>query len=116
MENVCVEFTLRHVGVNAKTPEESLRLVKLFSEAFGFAVKEGNSSNFAGSCIEVMKTPYLGKNGHIAIGASDMEQAVALLKQRGFEMDESTAKYKNGELVAIYLKEDFGGFAVHLVR
>jgi 2-dehydro-3-deoxyphosphogluconate aldolase/(4S)-4-hydroxy-2-oxoglutarate aldolase len=27
-----------------------------------------------------------------------------------------TAKYKNGKLIAVYLKGELGGFAVHLVQ
>ena len=34
----------------------------------------------------------------------------------GFEFDESTAKYKGEKMVAVYLKQEFGGFAVHLLQ
>ena len=27
-----------------------------------------------------------------------------------------TAKYKDGQLIAVYMKEEIGGFAVHLVQ
>ena len=63
-----------------------------------------------------MKTPYLGKNGHIAIGTTDIEKAVAYLKEQGVEIDMETAKYKNEKLIAVYIKEEIGGFAVHLVQ
>ena len=33
-----------------------------------------------------------------------------------FEFDESTAKYKGENLNAIYLKDEIGGFAIHLVN
>ena len=39
------------------------------------------------------------------------------LESRGFEVDMSTAKYKpDGTLNAVYLKQEVGGFAVHIVR
>ena len=60
--------------------------------------------------------PYLGKNGHIAIGTTDIEKAVAYLKEQGVEIDMGTAKYKNEKLIAVYIKEEIGGFAVHLVQ
>ncbi len=41
---------------------------EVLSALFGWAVKEGNSSTFAGTAVECMKAPYLGKNGHIAVG------------------------------------------------
>ena len=44
-----------------------------------------------------------------------MEQAIEVLKEKGFEIDMETAKYKNDKLTAVYIKGEFGGFAVHLV-
>jgi hypothetical protein len=38
-----------------------------FSRLFSFAPKEGTSSVFAGSGVEIMKRPYLGARVHIAI-------------------------------------------------
>lgn len=67
-------------------------LAGLFEAMFGFAPKNGNSSIFAGSGIEVMKAPYLGKNGHIAIGTNYIERAIYHLEKRGFAFDESTKK------------------------
>ena len=63
-----------------------------------------------------MKEPYLGKNGHIAIGTNYIERAVYHMELQGFEFDMDTAKYKNGKLIAVYLKGELGGFAVHLVQ
>ena len=81
------------------------------------AKKEGKSSVFAGTGIEVMKTPYLGTNGHIAVGTNDMERAVYHLERRGISFDEATAKRdEKGKLKAIYLEDEIGGFAVHLVQ
>ena len=88
----------------------------ILDAAFGFGVKEGNSSNFAGSGVEVMKSPYLGKNGHIAVKTNSIPRAAAELAKNGFTLDESTAKYKGEKMVAVYLKQEFGGFAVHLLQ
>ena len=88
----------------------------ILDAAFGFGVKEGNSSNFAGSCVEVMKSPYLGKNGHIAVKTNSIPRAAVAPRKSGFTLDGSTAKYKGKEIVAIYLKQNFGGFAVHLLQ
>ena len=40
----------------------------------------------------------------------------AELEKRGFAVDPSTAKYKGEKLTAVYLRQDFGGFAIHLVQ
>ena len=71
---------------------------------------------FASSGIEVMKTMFKGKNGHIAIRTNSVELAVAELAKKGFAYDESSAKYKNGELTAIYFKDEIAGFAIHLLK
>ena len=46
-----------------------------------------------------------------------MERGRAYLERKGAEFLEESAVYrKDGKMQAIYLKEGFGGFAVHLVR
>ena len=104
------------IGVNTADADESLAVCQALDAAFGFGVKEGNSSNFAGSGVEVMKSPYLGKNGHIAVKTNSIPRAAAELAKNGFTLDESTAKYKGEKMVAVYLKQEFGGFAVHLLQ
>lgn len=111
-------FELAHVGVNAENAEEAEKVANRFAFIFGMPAKVGNSSVFAGTALEVMKTPYLGKNGHIAIRTNYIERAVNYLSSvLGVEFDEATAKKDaKGALKAIYLKEEIGGFAVHLVQ
>lgn len=110
------EFSLAHVGINAQNAEDALRTAQLFSTLFGFEVKIGNSSVFSGSGVEVMKAPYKGTHGHIAIGTPNVAQAVSELEAKGFAFDPSTAKYlPDGTLNAIYLVDEICGFAVHLV-
>lgn len=114
--NTMLGFELKHIGINAANEEEADSVAGSFEKLFGFAKKAGGSSVFAGSAIEVMKAPYLGKNGHIAIGTNYIERAVYHMELQGFEFDMDTAKYKDGKLKAVYLKGELGGFAVHLVQ
>lgn len=111
-------FELAHVGVNAENEEEAVKAANRFAFIFGMPAKVGNSSIFAGSALEVMKSPYLGKNGHIAIKTNYIERAVNYLESiLGVEFDQDSAKTDaKGALKAIYLKEEIGGFAVHLVQ
>ncbi len=109
-------FELKHVGINCRNEEEACDVAGAFDKIFGFTEKVGNGSVFAGTEIEAMKTPYLGKNGHIAIGTADIVKAVEYLQSRGVEFAMDTAKYKNDKMTAIYLKNEIGGFAVHLVQ
>ena len=111
-------FEIAHVGVNTASEADAVKAAERFGFVFGMPVKNGNSSVFAGSAVEFMKEPYLGKNGHIAIRTNYIERAVNYLNTvLGVEFDESTAKRDaKGALKAIYMKEEIGGFAVHLVN
>ena len=109
-------FELAHVGVNCESADESLAVCEELEKAFDFEVKTGNSSNFASTGVEVMKSMYLGKNGHLAVRTNKIETAIAELTKRGFAVDMDTAKYKGDRMVAVYLKNEIGGFAVHLLQ
>ena len=109
-------FEVAHIGINTPDADAAMDVCKAFNDAFDFNVKQGNSSNFASTGVEVMKTMFKGKNGHIAIRTNSVELAVAELAKKGFAYDESSAKFKNGRMTVAYLKEEFGGFAVHLLQ
>ena len=104
-----IEYTFAHMGINCANSEEARKGAALLEALFGLTVREGNSSVFAGKDVELMKSPYLGKNGHIAIGTPDVAAAVEELKSRGF------AFKADGTLNAIYLADEICGFAVHLM-
>lgn len=109
-------FQMVHVGINCANPEEAESVADKFDDAFGFTKKVGNSSVFASTFVECMKSPFRGENGHIAVATNSVKRAVYQLKMRGFEVDESSVKYdKSGVMNVAYLKDSFGGFAVHLV-
>lgn len=109
-------FEMVHVGLNCASPEEAEGVADEFESAFGFTKKVGNSSVFASTYMEIMKKPFKGTHGHIAIATNSVKRAVYQLKLRGFEADESSFKYNaEGVLNVAYLKHEFGGFAVHLV-
>lgn len=111
-----LDFSLSHIGINTENEEDALKNANKIFELFEFPVKVGNSSIFNGKEFEWMKKPFLGKNGHIAIGTRNVEAAIAFLKRRGIAFREETCKKKNDELVAIYLDIELGGFAFHLVK
>lgn len=110
-------FQLAHIGINTASPEEAESVADAFSSLFGMQKKVGNSSVFAGTAVEAMKKNCLGKNGHIAISTNYIDRAVSYLNMKGFAFSEETAKYDTkGNLTAIYLKDEIGGFAIHLVQ
>ncbi len=111
-------FELAHIGINTESEEEALKVANRFAFLLGLPVKNGNSSVFAGGAVEVMKSVYLGAKGHIAIRTNYIDRAVNYLESvLGFTFKEETAKRDDkGKLKAIYLEEEIGGFAVHLVQ
>ncbi len=110
-------FELKHIGINQNSEEEADQAADTFENLFGFAKKTGASSIFAGAGIELMKAPYLGNHGHIAIGTNYIERAIYHMEKQGARFQKDTAKYNaKGDLVAIYLDGEVGGFAVHLLQ
>ncbi|MBW7571431.1 bifunctional 4-hydroxy-2-oxoglutarate aldolase/2-dehydro-3-deoxy-phosphogluconate aldolase [Caproiciproducens faecalis] len=110
-------FELLHVGVNTKDAQEAANIANDFANLLSIPVRESTGSYFAGTMFEIMKRPFLGKNGHIAIQANDMERAVHHFECMGAELDMNSAvRDEKGGLIAIYFKETIGGFAIHLRR
>jgi 2-dehydro-3-deoxyphosphogluconate aldolase/(4S)-4-hydroxy-2-oxoglutarate aldolase len=110
-------FEVAHVGVNLENGDEASAAADRYAQIFGFARKDGNSSIFAGSGVELMKSKYLGTMGHIAIRTNSVERAMYHLEQRGAKFNPDSAKKdEKGNIKAIYLDEEFGGFAVHIVQ
>ena len=115
---IMLGFELAHVGINCENAEKATHIAKMFSLIFGFEYKEGNSSIFTGKAVEVMKTPFRGKNGHIAIGTNYINRAVTYMQSLGYKMDiDGTKRDSSGKLTgAVYFEQEIGGFAVHLVQ
>ena len=109
-------FEVVHVGLNCANPEEAEGVADEFDAAFGFTKKVGNSSVFAATYIEMMKKPFHGTHGHIAVATNSVKRALYHLEKRGYKVKEGSQKYNaEGVMNVAYLDHEFGGFAVHLV-
>lgn len=110
-------FELGHIGINTKDAAEAGELTDAFSDIFGFAKKEGSSSFFAGTIIEIMKYKGFGDHGHFSINTNSLPRAISYFENRGIEFDPDSAKYDDkGNMTIIYFKRDFCGFRVHLAQ
>ncbi len=115
--DVMLGFELAHVGINTNDAATSLSLAKTLAGMFNMPLKEGNSSNFAGKGFEINKSRGLGANGHVAIATNSITRAVAWLERNGIAVAMDTAKKdSSGNMVAVYLKDETGGFAIHLLQ
>ena len=110
-------FTLAHVGINGENKDQGLGAAEWFNRCFGWPVKEGGRSNFAATYVECCNQRFPGKFGPIGVFTLSMRRALAYFKAHGIATRE---EFKNvnakGELVAVYLEEEVGGFAVHIVK
>lgn len=105
-------FKLAHVGINTENAEEAKKAADMFTALFGFAAKEGATNYFMGSNeVEIMKTPFHGRLGHIAISTNTLPRAVAYFKARGFKFREAPFS----DTVA-YFEDEIAGFAIHLTQ
>lgn len=110
-------FELCHVGINCPNETSATANAAKMQEIFSFARDTRSKSSFAGKGFEFMNQVGKGTMGHIAIRTTSVERAVYHLTRRGVRFDNSTAQYDaNGKLTFIYLAEEIGGFAYHLVQ
>ncbi len=112
-----LSFQLAHIGIHQSSSQEAQAVGEKLCDLFGFSLKVGSSSFFAGEGIEIMKSRYLGAKGHIAIGTNNINEAICLLERKGVSFLKDTAKYDaDNRLKAIYIAGEIGGFAVHLLQ
>ena len=109
-------FELAHIGINCDNETEAEKTADAFDGLFGFTKKVGNSSVFAGTAVEAMKSKGLGSKGHIAVATNSVVRAKNYLEMMGYKFNEESAKFKGDKMTAIYLADEIGGFAVHLVQ
>ena len=109
-------FSLAHVGLSTSDASEAEVVARRFSSMFGFDVKVGTSSVFAGPNIEVVKGRSRGQFGHLAIRTASIPRAVAYLAQMGIAVDPASEKLgSDGSVKAVYLADEIAGLAVHLL-
>ena len=108
-------FRIKHIGINSPDDTTAANTANAFATMFGFDKNEAAGSYFCGEGVEVMKSQGKGTMGHIAVGCNSVDRAVYHLSAQGVEFDMDTALYnEKGALKFIYLKGEFGGFALHL--
>ena len=112
-----LEIKIKHIGINVPTPEAKAT-AEMMARLFQGAVTETSKGYFGSPLIEVMNEGYhVGTHGHIAMGVSSTERAMAYFKALGYEFDEESVTYDaHGDAKFAYFKGEFAGFGVHLVN
>lgn len=110
-------FTLAHVGINTENETKAKEVAALLCSIFDFDNKETKISVFAGSGVEVMKYKGFGTYGHIGFATEDVESAVKYLEEKGVKFNYKSVQYcEDKKIKLIYLEQEIGGFAIHILR
>ena len=112
-----LEIKINHIGINVPTAEAKAT-AEMMARLFQGAVSETSKGYFGSPLIEVMNEGYhVGTHGHIAMGVSSTERAMAYFKAMGYEFDEESVTYDaHGDAKFAYFKGEFAGFGIHLVN
>lgn len=109
-------FELVHLGINENSKEDALKDASTLENLFGLNKNERSAGVFAGTAFEVLFSKGRGTHGHIAIATNSVNRAYSYLKRLGVEFLEETKQYDDKDnLKVVYLKDEIGGFAVHLL-
>ena len=114
--NKMLGLELKHVGVNSGSLEQAQKDAGMIAKLLGWNLDDRSKAIFVNDAFEVMKVPFRGEKGHIAIACNSIKRARWHMERRGFEFDDESAIMKDGKLRAIYLKDDIAGFAFHLLQ
>jgi 2-dehydro-3-deoxyphosphogluconate aldolase/(4S)-4-hydroxy-2-oxoglutarate aldolase len=113
---IVLGFEFAHLGINETSEKHALSAAAKLEDLFSFTSKPGGSSVFAGPAVEILKAPYLGEKGHIAVATNDIDRGIAYMRRKGISIRSDTAKEREGKIVAVYTDQEIGGFAIHLVK
>lgn len=114
---ISLGISLAHMGINHDNGDEAYKTATLISEVMGLEVRKCSASTFAGTAVECMNSNRFGEKGHIGFAVNSIVRAMAYLSAKGIEFDnESIKRDSKGNITCIYLKEQFAGFALHIVK
>ncbi len=115
--DISLGFELAHVGINCGTENVAVSVAESVSDIFRLTSRYMNGSVFAGDAVEAVKTEGWGEKGHIGFFTNSITRAVAYFESKGIVINEKSIKRgKSGEITCVYLKDDIGGFAFHVVN
>lgn len=114
--DISLGFELAHVGINCGSEDNATNVAETIADVFRMEPRYMNSAVFAGKAVEAVKFDGWGKHGHVGFFTNSMPRAIAYFESRGITLNEESIKRnKAGEITCIYIKDDIGGFAFHVV-
>jgi len=110
-------FSLAHVGINCSNHSEAEGCAETLSDIFRMAPQYLNNAVFAGTAVEAIKSGGFGTHGHIGFYTHSISRAMEWFEAIGIPVEKDSFQYNsNGEITCVYLKNQVGGFALHVVE
>ena len=114
--DISLGFELAHIGVKCGDEESAKTTAETIADVFRMQPRYMNSAVFAGTAVEAVKSSGYGQHGHVGFFTNSIPRAIAYFKNKGIALNEDSIKRNvAGEITCIYLKDDIGGFAFHVV-
>ncbi len=110
-----LDLKVAHVAINSNE-KQSKELALSLDKILNKGIKETSKGFFASEQIEIINNDETCV-GHIAISCTSVRRAIRFLSDQGIEFDYDTLLTDNKNVEKfIYIKQDFGGFKVHLMK
>lgn len=109
-------FELAHVGINCTNTAEAKNVCTQFCNMFGLECADKGGGYFAGSLVDVVKSPLLGANGHIGVNCNNVDRAKVWFERRGYRFVERGSNRDGCGWTSVFFDGEVGGFAIHLRR
>ena len=114
--DISLGFELAHVGINCGSEDEATHVAETIADIFRMSPRYMNSAVFAGTAVEATKSRGWGCFGHIGFFTNSVMRAIAYFESKGIALNENSIKRDaSGNITCIYLDEEIGGFAFHVV-
>lgn len=114
--DISLGFSLAHIGINCSDEHDASKNAEKISEIFRMQPRHLRSAVFAGSAVEAVKSGGLGTHGHIGFYTNSIKRAIAYFDAMDIPLHPDAVKRdKNGEITCVYLKDEVGGFALHVI-
>ncbi len=115
--DISLGFSLAHIGINCDGEENATAQAEAISKIFRIKPRSLTGAVFAGDAVEAVISGGLGTHGHIGFYTNSIARAMAYFEAMGIPLHKDGIKRnQNGEIICVYLKDEIGGFALHVVE
>lgn len=107
--SVMLGFEIIHAGTYTATDDE-------LNSLFGHDVKHSTSSSLDTRDFELPKDKPVGSKGYVTVMTNNIHRAIYYLDKRGYSIDSTHFKEKDGNKIAVYLENSIDAFGIYLLQ